>query len=173
MADVLIMSTVERFTSRLSTLEHLLSVGANHFQGDKESYLDRRLSHDMHSLGTQVAFTCNQPHNFCRWTQGISADNLDPNVVSMEQALKYIVQTKTELKAVDADDSLLSSQHRLEFGENLFAELSGDQYLNDFLLPNFYFHLVTAYGILRMSGVNIGKRDYMLHLIPHVQQSPS
>ncbi len=172
MAVIAIASTVERFTSRLSTLEHLLSVGANHFQADEESYMGKRLSQDMHPLGTQVAFTCNQPHNFCQWTQGASANDLDPKVVSMEQALKYIIQTKAELNDVDADDSLLSSQHRLELGEGLFAELTGDQYLNDFLLPNFYFHLVTAYGIMRMSGVNLGKRDYMLHLMPHVQQSP-
>lgn len=173
MAVDTIVSTVERFASRLSTLEHLLTTGASHFQADEESCLGRRLSHDMHPLGTQVAFTCNQPHNFCRWTQGASADDLDPQVVSMEQALKYIAQTNAELKAVDADDSLLSSQHRLELGQGLFAELTGDQYLNDFLLPNFYFHLVTVYGILRMSGVSLGKSDYMLHLIPQVQQSPS
>ena len=60
MAVIAIASTVERFTSRLSTLEHLLSVGANHFQADEESYLGKRLSQDMHPLGTQVAFTCNK-----------------------------------------------------------------------------------------------------------------
>ena len=34
-------------------------------------------------------------------------------------------------------------------------------YLNHFVLPNYYFHLTTAYNILRQSGVEIGKRDFM------------
>jgi len=37
----------------------------------------------------------------------------------------------------------------------------GKDYIANFVLPNFYFHLVTAYNILRASGVDIGKRDYL------------
>lgn len=43
-------------------------------------------------------------------------------------------------------------------------------YVNEFLIPNFYFHLVTAYDILRMAGLPIGKADYMVHLMPYVRQ---
>lgn len=166
-----IASAVEIFASRLTTLEHLLTVGANHVPDDGAEYLSKRLAEDMHPLGTQVAFTCNQPHNFSLWTKGSAANDLDPNVVSMTQVLRYIYETQAMLKAVNVNDALLSSPKRLQLGAGLYAELTGHQYLNDFLLPNFYFHLVTAYGILRMSGVTIGKRDYMLHLIPHVKQS--
>ena len=38
---------------------------------------------------------------------------------------------------------------------------SGLQYLTGFVLPNFYFHLVTAYDLLRYAGVEIGKRDFL------------
>jgi hypothetical protein len=41
------------------------------------------------------------------------------------------------------------------------VELTGQQYLLGFLLPNFYFHLTTAYAILRHNGVEIGKRDFL------------
>jgi hypothetical protein len=37
----------------------------------------------------------------------------------------------------------------------------GAEYLSHFALPNFYFHLTTAYNILRHNGLEIGKRDYM------------
>ena len=50
-------------------------------------------------------------------------------------------------------------------------ELRGEEYINDFLIPNFYFHMVTAYDILRMKGLEIGKGDYMLHLAPLVRQA--
>ncbi|MCY1464236.1 hypothetical protein D9M71_822350 [compost metagenome] len=38
---------------------------------------------------------------------------------------------------------------------------TGRTYLLGFVLPNFYFHLTTAYGILRHNGVEIGKKDYL------------
>ena len=44
---------------------------------------------------------------------------------------------------------------------NMEFEMNGLQYLRDWALPHFYFHVVTAYGILRHSGVEIGKIDYM------------
>ena len=39
--------------------------------------------------------------------------------------------------------------------------MKGDDYLNHFLLPNFYFHLTVAYAILRHCGVELGKTDYL------------
>jgi len=40
-------------------------------------------------------------------------------------------------------------------------DFKGAQYLTGFALPNFYFHITTAYALLRAAGVQIGKRDYM------------
>ncbi|MGE6780185.1 DUF1993 family protein [Vreelandella titanicae] len=59
----------------------------------------------------------------------------------------------------------------LELGGGIYADLTGEEYVADFLLPNFYFHLVTTYSILRSVGVPISKKDYMLHLMPKVKQS--
>ena len=47
--------------------------------------------------------------------------------------------------------------------------LDGAAYVDDWILPNFYFHFVTAYAILRSLGVTIGKADYMAHLMPLVR----
>ncbi len=52
----------------------------------------------------------------------------------------------------------------------LYVDLNGAEYLEDFLLLNFKFHQVTTYVILRMAGVPVGKRDYMLHLLPQARQ---
>jgi hypothetical protein len=48
----------------------------------------------------------------------------------------------------------------LKFGPNEF-KFKGQDYLTNFVLPNFYFHLTTAYAILRHCGVEIGKRDFL------------
>ena len=157
------------FQSRLTTLEHLLKSAQAHFC-DSESFLQKRIADDMLPFGTQIAFTCNQPRNFALWCDGKPANNLDPDVTSLTQACEHITNTKELLLCINAEDAKLAEVTRIDLGQSLYAELSGSAYVNDFLIPNFYFHLVTAYDILRMAGVPIGKRDYMMHLVPFVRQ---
>ena len=158
------------FQSRLATLEHLLKSAQTHFC-DREAFLQERIAADMFPLGTQIAFTCNQPRNFALWCSGKPADNLDPEVTSLVQAYEHIATTTELLAVIHVEDTKLSEVTRIDLGQNLYAELSGNAYANDFLIPNFYFHMVTAYDILRMAGVPIGKRDYMMHLVPFVKQA--
>jgi uncharacterized protein len=169
-STTLTASATEVFATRLTTLEHLLNTASVHFSEQVDVCMGKRITADMHTLGTQIAFTCNQPRNFSRWLSGHEPNDLDPRVESLGQALATIRETKGQLGSVTLDDAVLSTNKRLVLGAGIYADLTGHQYLNDFLIPNFYFHLVTAYAILRMSGVQIGKRDYMLHLIPYVKQ---
>ncbi|MEA5464805.1 DUF1993 domain-containing protein [Leptothoe sp. PORK10 BA2] len=157
------------FESRLTTLEHLLNSAQTHFNGS-ESFLQERIAADMLPLGTQVAFTCNQPRNFALWCDGKPMDNLDPEVPSLVLAYEHITNTKGLLSDIDTEDEKLSKTTRIDLGPELYIEMSGSEYVNDFLMPNFYFHMVTAYDILRMAGVPIGKRDYMMHLVPFLKQ---
>jgi uncharacterized protein len=157
------------FQSRLATLEHLLTSAQSYF-GDNDSFLQKRIVADMLPFGTQVAFTCNQPRNFALWCDGKPMNNLDPNVSSLQQAYEHISNTKELLAGANVENEKLDEVTRIDLGQGLYAELSGSAYVNDFLIPNFYFHMVTAYDILRMAGVPIGKRDYMMHLIPFVRQ---
>jgi hypothetical protein len=155
------------FQSRLATLEHLLKTAQTHFCDD-ESFLQQRIAADMFPFGTQIAFTCNQPRNFALWCDGKPADNLDPNVTSLAQAYEHIANTNELLSSIHIEDTKLDEMTRI-YDKSFYIELSGSAYVNEFLLPNFYFHLVTAYDILRMAGVPIGKRDYMMHLVPLIR----
>jgi uncharacterized protein len=157
------------FSSRLDTVNHLLAVAESHFADDVESLLQHRIIADMFPFSTQVAFVCNQPRNFALWCLGQSANNLNPEVASLAEARGHILSTKELLASINADDSKLSERHRLDLGQGLYAELSGLSYVDDFLMPNFYFHITTAYNILRMAGAPIGKRDFMMHLVPFVK----
>ncbi|MEL7430513.1 MAG: DUF1993 domain-containing protein [Pseudomonadota bacterium] len=155
------------FQSRLTTLAHLLKTAQTHFES--ESFLQQRIVADMLPFSTQVAFTCNQPRNFALWCDGKPADNLDPSVTSLVQAYEHIANTQERLAGINATDEKLTEVTRIDLSQGVYLELSGNAYANDFLIPNFYFHLVTAYDILRMAGVAIGKQDYMLHLMPLVK----
>jgi uncharacterized protein len=158
------------FSSRLDTLSHLLTVAEDHFGDDVESMLQRRIAPDMLPFGTQIAFTCNQPHNFALWCLGRSENNLNPDVASLIEARNHISSTKELLESINVTDAKLSELNRLDLGPGLYAELSGLSYVDDFLMPNFYFHMTTAYNILRMSAAPIGKRDFMMHLVPALKQ---
>jgi hypothetical protein len=158
-----------RFESRLTTLEHLMKSAQTHFSDS--AFLQERIVADMLPFGTQIAFTCNQPRNFALWCDGQPADNLDPDVQSLTQAYEHIANTQQLLADINAEDAKLAEVSRIDLGPSLYLELSGSAYVDDFLIPNFYFHLVTAYDILRMAGVPIGKRDYMMHLVPFLKQT--
>jgi len=53
---------------------------------------------------------------------------------------------------------------------NMEFEMNGLQFLRDWALPHFYFHVVTAYDILRHNGVDIGKRDYLSGVGRYIRQ---
>ncbi|WP_434686693.1 DUF1993 domain-containing protein [Pseudanabaena minima] len=157
------------FSSRLDTLSHLLTLAETHFGDDVESILQCRIAPDMFPFGTQIVFACNQPRNFALCCLGQSANNLPPDVTSLNQARGHISSTKDLLASINVPDATLSEIKRIELGQGLYLELSGLSYVDDFLMPNFYFHMTTAYDILRMEGVPIGKRDFMMHLIPFLK----
>lgn len=157
------------FQSRLATLENLLKSAQTHFRDD-ESFLQKRIAADMFPFSTQIAFTCNQPRNFALWCDGKPADNLDPDVTSLPQAYGHIANTRELLSGINVEDAKLAEVTRIDVGQSLYIELSGNAYVNEFLIPNFYFHMVTAYDILRMAGVPIGKQDYMMHLVPLIRK---
>jgi hypothetical protein len=154
----------------LTTLEHLLKLAQKHF-GDSEAFLDQRIAADMLPLGTQIVFTCNQPRNFALCCNGKPMDNLDPEVTSIAAAYEHIANTQELLSSIHAEDEKLNELVRIDLSQDRYLEMFGQAYINNFLIPNFYFHLVTAYDILRMVGVPIGKQDYMMHLVSFVQKA--
>jgi uncharacterized protein len=156
------------FSSRLDTLSHLLDIGESHFADDNESLLQRRIAPDMLPFGTQIAFTCNQPRNFALWCLGQSDNNLNPDVKTLAEARGHISSTKDLVKSINIGDDKLTEIKRMDIGQE-YIEFSGFSYVDDFLMPNFYFHLTTAYDILRMAEAPIGKRDFMLHLVASIK----
>ncbi len=157
------------FSSRLDTLSHLLDVVENHFTDDVESTFGRRIAPDMLPFGTQIAFTCNQPRNFALWCLGQSAKDLNPDVGSLDDARGHISSTQEMLARINVTDRQLAVIARIDLAKGRYLELSGCSYVDDFLMPNFYFHLTTAYDILRMAEAPIGKQDFMMHLVPLIK----
>lgn len=157
------------FTSRLDVLEHILSIGEKHV-ADSGALMQERLAEDMFPFGAQVALVCNQPRGFSQWCAGQPVENLSIEVTSLEQARAHIAETRKMVEGIAADDSKLDEVKRIGLGPGRYAELPARQYINDYLVPNVYFHISMAYAILRKLGAPIGKADYMTYLAPHIKQ---
>jgi uncharacterized protein len=157
------------FMTRLATLDHILRVSEAQLS-DIDLSLHERLAHDMFPLGTQIAFACNQPRGFAQWCAGRATENLNPDVTSITVARSYIESTQLLLRDIDGADVNLDEIKHTDLGPGLYCETSARFYVSDYLMPNFYFHITTAYAILRKLGVPLGKADYMSFLLPHVRQ---
>ncbi|WGL15883.1 DUF1993 domain-containing protein [Microbulbifer bruguierae] len=158
------------FTSRLDVLDHILSVGEKHIS-DSAALMQERLAEDMHPFGAQVALVCSQPLGFAQWCASQPIENPSKEIDSPEQARALIQQTREMVDGISVDDSKLDEVKRIGLGPDRYAELPARQYLNDYLVPNVYFHISMAYAILRKLGAPIGKADYMTYLAPHVKQA--
>jgi hypothetical protein len=156
------------FLTRLDMFSHLLDVGEKHFP-DFNAVLQERLVADMFPLGTQVAFACNNPRGFSQWCAGQPIENLSRDVMSLKQARTYIQESKTLISSVTVGDDKLNEIKRVGMGGGRYCELPARQYVNDYLLPNFYFHITTAYAIMRMLGAPLGKADFLCFLAPHIK----
>jgi hypothetical protein len=149
---------------------------------DAEGLISARLAPDMFPLATQVRFACVQAWEGVARLQGAEfppevailleegrAAETSPGTIA--EARARIAQTVAMLASL-APDALYGDPHRpiahaLPMG--IVFDFTAEQYARDWALPQFYFHVMTAYAILRHAGVNLGKADYVAHLFAHVR----
>ena len=156
--------SVATYRSRLNTLSGLLAKAEAHEDGD--ALLQAKLSENMHPLATQIKFVTNIPGDTAK-RLGVAENewSMEPPA-SFAEANALIAQTAKMLDAISPED-LPAPDERVEFaiGDGAFNfELTAEEYVREFSLPNFYFHLSMVYAILRMKGLDIGKSDFIPHM---------
>jgi hypothetical protein len=129
---------------------------------DMSVLLGWRLAPDMFPLTRQVQIICDQAKNGSARLAGIDPPKFEDTETTLEQIKERIAKTIAFLKTLDKAAIDASSEREITFplGANK-GQMKGADYLNHFVLPNFYFHLTTAYGLIRSCGVDIGKRDFI------------
>ena len=154
------MTTIQRnldiYRTRLITLQNILGrAEAELFPDDPEktALLTARLAPDMLPLPNQVWFTCRQ------------AELLLGKLNSVPVKEFGVEQASFEAQG-EPDEAFAEAETHLEIPGFPKLPISGQNYIDEWLTPNFYFHLVTAYDILRANGLALGKVDYMSHLVP-------
>ncbi|OAL39235.1 hypothetical protein AYO20_01553 [Fonsecaea nubica] len=121
--------------------------------------LEARIAPDMHMLPFQIQ-TCSNTAKFVAVrVAGVQNVPWEDNEKTFDELQARITKTIDFLEAVKREDfEGKESGHEIELQGK---KLDGLTYVNAFAVPNFYFHAVTAYDILRMKGVGIGKKDWL------------
>lgn len=163
MATELYDLTVPVFTRALKALSGLLDKAVAHAgEAGAEAMLSNRLIEDMHPLSKQVQIACDSAKLCTARLSGIEGPVNDDTETTVAELKARIASTLEFIGSVprEAIDGQEDREVVLKFpgGEWPFK---GQAYVIGFALPNFFFHLTTAYGLLRQAGVPIGKRDFL------------
>lgn len=128
---------------------------------DVANLLNARLAPDQFHLTKQIQVACDNAKLSSSRLSGRQAPVNEDSETTVAEIKSRINATVDYLRSFQADDfaGAADKQIVLPFMPDLY--LTGEEYFNEFVIPNFYFHLNTAYAILRNNGVNLGKQDYM------------
>jgi len=154
--------------------------------GKAEALLSARLAPDMYPLSSQVRFAAFQaleatfrlrgkpvPH----WLDEIAAEGRSAGETpgSLANAKARIDEALHFLNDIEphALDSGVERPITLELPNGIVFDMTGEQYARDWALAQFYFHVITAYAILRNQGIEIGKADYVPHMFAYLRPQPS
>ena len=158
-------ASVPVFVRGLTNLSNVLKKGEA-FAKDKganpDGLLQQRLIFDMLPLIKQIQIACDTAARGTARMAGVEPKSFPDAETTLAQAQERIHNTigyiqsfkPAQLDGCEDKDVV----HKSRQGDVHFTGLA---YLTDYALPNFFFHCTTAYDILRVAGIPIGKRDYL------------
>ena len=144
---------------------HLIAKGSTF-----EDLLGRRLAPDMFPLAAQIQFTCQQAEEPSYYLLGETPRQVSP-ITSLQEARDQIARTRLRLAQADREaiDRGAARSIALILATGNIFDMTGADYVRDWAVPQFHFHLVASYAIMRHAGVELGKRDYVPHMIRHIR----
>jgi uncharacterized protein len=149
----------------LSNLSAILDKAAAHAAAkkyDSAVLTQLRLFPDMHPLIRQVQIACDTAKGAAGRLAGVDIPKHEDTESTLDELKQRIAKTLDFLKTVSTDQVNSAESRAIEIkfpnGAWKFTALS---YISDFALPNFYFHESIVYALLRKSGVEIGKSDFL------------
>ena len=159
-------ASIPVFEIGLNALSVILDKAEAHAEAkkiDPTVLLNARLFPDMFPLTRQVQIACDQAKNGAARLAGLEPPKYEDNEKTLAELKARIAKALAYVKTLDAKAIDVATDRQVTFplGPNNKGHMKGADYLNHFVLPNFYFHLTTAYDILRHCGLEVGKRDFL------------
>jgi uncharacterized protein len=157
--------SVETFVQMLAILSKLLEKGVAHATAKKFEpgvLVNARLAPDMFPLSRQVQIACDVAKNGAARLTAQEPPRFEDKEATLEELRARIDRTIQYLKSIPADAFKGAEDRDIKIPvRERTLEMKGLPYLQTWALPNFYFHLVASYAILRHNGVEIGKGDFL------------
>lgn len=152
-------------TRGLTNLSSILDKAAAHAAAkkfDPAVLAQARLFPDMFPLTRQVQITCDTAKGAAARLAGIDIPKHEDTETTLDELKQRIAKTLDFVKSVKADQMKGAESKTIELKfPNRTITFTGLSYLTDFALPNFFFHESIAYALLRSSGVEVGKMDFL------------
>lgn len=130
------------------------------------AFMENRLFPDMHEMKWQVQMITEFAVRGAARMSGVATDDL-PNLPMEGDTFDALIARIADCGATvaKADDAAIDGnadmQISMPIGPDQTMDIDGQSYVLSFFLPNLFFHVTTAYNLLRMQGVAVGKKDYM------------
>ena len=158
-------ASVPVFTRMLGNLAAILTKAGAHASARKiepATLLGMRLFPDMFPLTRQVQLSADFAKNTTARLAGVEIPKFADEETSFPELQQRIAKTLDFLKGFRSAqiDGSETRDISLTIGGETIA-FKGQDYLLNFALPNFYFHVTTAYDVLRHGGLDVGKRDFI------------
>lgn len=138
-------------------------------EGKVESeLLAARLAPDMRPFPAQIQMASDSAKNAMARLAGVEAPAMPDTESSFAELKERCRRTIAFIEGLDRA-ALNGAEDRevvLKFPNGMGYRFTGAAYLTGFALPNFFFHVTTAYALLRAAGVTLGKPDFLQHLGP-------
>lgn len=130
--------------------------------------LEARLAPDMHPLSRQFQMASDSAKGAMARLSGLDAPAMADTETSFDELRSRCDRTIAFIKSIDPATLTDAAEREviLNFPNGMGFRFTGQQFLAGFALPNFFFHVTTAYAILRAAGVPLGKQDFLQHLGP-------
>jgi uncharacterized protein len=153
------------FTLSLNNLVAILDKAASHAADkkvDPKVLAGARLIIDMLPLSSQIQIACDAAKGAAARLAGIEVPKHEDTEATLAELKARVAKTLDFIKTIKPEQ-LQGAQTReivIQFPQGTL-KFTGINYLTNFALPNFFFHVTTAYAILRKNGVDLGKRDFL------------
>jgi hypothetical protein len=156
--------TISQFTRMLKNLDQWLQTGAAYAQQksfDPDVLVQARLAPDQYALDRQVQSACDAAKYAAAYLSGQKAPS-HPDTEKTLSELRARIQTCVGYLGTFQASAFAGAEDRRVAPPWMEGNsVRGADYMTRIAVPNFYFHVTTAYDILRHNGVDLGKRDFI------------
>jgi uncharacterized protein len=153
------------FKKALAQLLHVIEKGVANAKArnfDPNIFVGQRLAPDMLPFSKQIQLTSDFAKNSMARLAGIDAPKFEDNETTVDELVARVKKTLEYIDTVPAAAFEGSEDRDIKIPlRDRTLEMKGLPFLQNWALPNFFFHHVTAYNVLRHNGVDVGKRDFL------------